>query len=63
MKVGDLIRLLESHGWTHVRTSGSHRTFKHSGHRKLITVAGNRGVDIPAGTLRAILKEAQLEGK
>ncbi|MBL8231001.1 MAG: type II toxin-antitoxin system HicA family toxin [Bryobacterales bacterium] len=30
VKVRDLVRLIESDGWRHVRTTGSHRHFKHS---------------------------------
>jgi predicted RNA binding protein YcfA (HicA-like mRNA interferase family) len=63
MKVRDVIRLLESKGWQHVRTSGSHRIFKHPNQAKLVTVAGKPGEDIPTGTLRTILKDSGVEGK
>jgi predicted RNA binding protein YcfA (HicA-like mRNA interferase family) len=29
MKVRDLIKLVERDGWQHVRTTGSHRHFRH----------------------------------
>jgi predicted RNA binding protein YcfA (HicA-like mRNA interferase family) len=29
MKVRDVIKKLEADGWVHVRTTGSHRQFKH----------------------------------
>lgn len=41
MKVRDLVRLLESNEWQHVRTAGSHRIFKHPVKPKLVTVAEN----------------------
>ena len=61
LKVRDLLRLLEKDGWRLARTRGSHRQFKH--HRKpiTVTVAGKAGVDVPPGTLNAILKQAGLK--
>jgi len=62
LKVRDLIKLIESEGWRHVRTAGSHRIFKHPVKPKVITVAGKPGEDVPTGTLKGILKNAGLEG-
>ncbi len=61
MKVRDLIRLLEREGWQHVRTSGSHRQFRHLTKRGTVTVAGKPSIDVPAGTLSSILKSAGLK--
>lgn len=61
MKVRDLIRLLEDDGWYLVRTRGSHRQFKHLTKAGTVTVAGKAGVDIPPGTLNAILKQSGLK--
>ncbi|HBY63227.1 MAG TPA: addiction module toxin, HicA family [Solibacterales bacterium] len=63
MKVRDLIRLIESDGWKHVRTTGSHRHFKHSAKPHVVTVPGSPGDDIPVGTLKAILRSAGVEEK
>ena len=63
VKVGDLIRLIESDGWKHVRTTGSHRHFKYSTKPHVVTVPGRPGDDIPVGTLKAILRSAGLEEK
>lgn len=63
VKVRDLIRLIESDGWSHVRTTGSHRHFKHASKPHVVTVPGNPGHDIPFGTLKAILKSAGLEDR
>ncbi len=60
MKVREVIRLLERDGWQHVRTTGSHRQFRHPAKPGTVTVAGNLGVDMPIGTLRSILKRAGL---
>ena len=62
LKVRDLIRMLEAGGWVLRSTKGSHRQFKHSGKPMIVTVPGHPGKDVPAGTLRAILKSAELKG-
>jgi predicted RNA binding protein YcfA (HicA-like mRNA interferase family) len=61
VKVRDLIRLLQDDGWYLARTRGSHRQFKHPGKAGTATVAGKPGVDVPPGTLNAILKQAGLK--
>ena len=61
MKVRDLVRMLEEDGWKLVRTRGSHRQFKNTKRAGTVTVAGKSGVDVPAGTLNAILKQAGLK--
>lgn len=61
MKVGELIRLLEDGGWRLARTRGSHRQYKHANKPGVVTVAGKPSVDVPRGTLNAILKQAGLK--
>jgi predicted RNA binding protein YcfA (HicA-like mRNA interferase family) len=61
VKVRDLIRLLESDGWRLKTVRGSHRQFKHPRKRMVVTVSGQFGKDVPMGTLKAILKAAELE--
>lgn len=61
MKVRELIRLLEEDGWQLNRTRGSHRQFKHPTKPGTVTVAGKEGLDIPPGTLHAILKQASVK--
>ncbi len=63
MKVRELIRLVESDGWEHVRTTGSHRHFKHPSKPNVLTIPGHFGDDVPKGTLKSILKAAGLEEK
>jgi len=43
MKVREVIRLLEKHGWLEMRSRGSHRHFKHPNQAFVITVPGNDG--------------------
>lgn len=61
MKVKELIALLESDGWTLVRTKGSHRQFQHHSKPGTVTVAGKPSVDVPPGTLNSALKQAGLK--
>jgi predicted RNA binding protein YcfA (HicA-like mRNA interferase family) len=61
VKIRDVIRLLEEDGWYLARTKGSHRQFKHSAKSGAVTVAGKASIDVPAGTLNSILKQAGLK--
>jgi predicted RNA binding protein YcfA (HicA-like mRNA interferase family) len=61
VKVGELIRLLEGDGWRLARTRGSHRQYTHTSKPGTVTVAGRPSLDIPPGTLNAILKQAGLK--
>ena len=61
MKVREVIRLLQKHGWLEMRSKGSHRHFKHPDHASVITVPGNEGKELAPGTLNAILKKAGLK--
>ena len=60
-KVRDAIRLLEENGWVLQRTRGSHRQYRHSTRRGLVTVPGNPNSDVAVGTLNNILKQAGLK--
>ncbi|MGB8579757.1 MAG: type II toxin-antitoxin system HicA family toxin [Candidatus Sulfotelmatobacter sp.] len=61
MKVRDVIKTLEDNGWRLARTKGSHRQYHHPSKPGTVTVAGHASVDIPAGTLNNILKQAGLK--
>ena len=61
MKVRDLIYLLEEDGWRLARTRGSHRQFKHPDKPATVTVAGKPSLDVPPGTLNAILRQTGLK--
>jgi predicted RNA binding protein YcfA (HicA-like mRNA interferase family) len=60
VKVGELLRLLADNGWRLARTRGSHRQYTHASKPGTVTVAGKPSVDVPPGTLNAILKQAGL---
>jgi predicted RNA binding protein YcfA (HicA-like mRNA interferase family)/predicted RNase H-like HicB family nuclease len=60
VKVGELIRVLEEDGWWLARMRGSHRQYKHASKPGTVTVAGKPSLDVPPGTLSAILKQVGL---
>ncbi|CCQ50178.1 type II toxin-antitoxin system HicA family toxin [Crocosphaera watsonii WH 8501] len=60
MKIREVIKLIENDGWYLVRTRGSHRQFKHPSKSGLVTIPGKLSDDIAIGTLKNILKQAQL---
>ncbi len=59
-KVRDAIRMVERDGWERVRTSGSHRQFKHPEKVGTVTIAGHPGDDVAPGTWLSILRQAGL---
>ena len=61
MKVRDVIRLIETDGWYHIATRGSHRQFKHPWKTGRVTVPGKPRDDLAPGTLNSILKQAGLK--
>jgi len=62
-KVRDLVRILESKAWRLKTTRGSHRQFLHLHKGMVVTVPGQQGKDVPTGTLRAILRSAEIDPK
>jgi predicted RNA binding protein YcfA (HicA-like mRNA interferase family) len=61
MKVRDAIRLIESDGWYHVVSKGSHRQYKHPQKPGRVTIPGKFNDDLAAGTFNSILKQAGLK--
>jgi predicted RNA binding protein YcfA (HicA-like mRNA interferase family) len=60
MKVRDAIKILEADGWRMDRQRGSHRIFRHGHKPGTVTVAGKPSIDLPAGTLVSIRRQAGL---
>jgi predicted RNA binding protein YcfA (HicA-like mRNA interferase family) len=60
VKVREIIRLLEAGGWRQLRQKGSHRSFKHPSKSMVVTVPGHPSDDLPVGTLKSILKKAEI---
>jgi|SRR5437016_12771911 len=42
-------------------SKGSHRAFRHPAKPMVVTVPGNRNDDLPLGTLKSILRKAEIE--
>ena len=62
MKVSEIIKIIEKDGWMLVRQKGSHKQFKHRRKKGLVTVSGHKmSDDIAPGTLKSILKQAQIK--
>lgn len=57
MDIRRIIKLLETEGWWHVRTRGSHHMFQHPVRPGTVTVPHPRK-DIPRGTLKSIERQS-----
>ena len=62
MTVREVIRLLERDGWRLDRQRGSHRQYRHPTKTGTVTVSGNLGSELRAGTLSSVLRQAGLKG-
>ena len=64
MKVREAIKIIEKDGWYLVRQKGSHKQYKHSLKKGLVTIAAHKQSDeIAPGTLSSIFKQAQIDKK
>jgi len=61
IKVKEIIKLIENDGWFLVRQKGSHRQFNHPTKKGTVTIAGKPSDDLPKGTQKNILKQAELK--
>ena len=61
MKVKEVIKILEQDGRYLAKTRGSHRQYKNPIKKGKVTVAGKPSKDVPIGTLKSILQQAQLD--
>jgi len=61
MKVREVMKILESDGWSLVTVKGSHMQYKHPYKPGRVTLAGKRNDDLAPGTLNSILKQAKLK--
>lgn len=60
LKLGEIIKLIETDGWYLAATRGSHRQYKHPSKPGRVTVAGKPSAVLPPGTERSILRQAEL---
>jgi len=56
-----LCKILEQRGWVLKRITGSHHIYSKEGVDGIISVPVHSNRDLPTGTLRSIMKDAQLE--
>ena len=62
MKVKEIIKIIENDGWYVVRQKGSHKQYKHSIKRGLVTIPVHRlSDDLSQGLENSILKQAGLK--
>jgi len=61
MKVRAVLRMLKDDGWTEVARRGIHRQLRHPHKTGRVTLAGKPSDDLAPGTLKSILKQANLE--
>ena len=61
MKVRDLIKMIERDGWRYMYTTGNHRHFKHPEKSGKVTVPGHPSDEVTPGTLKSILRQADLQ--
>jgi predicted RNA binding protein YcfA (HicA-like mRNA interferase family) len=61
LKVRDVIKKIEDHGWKLARTRGSHRQFHSSNESWNSDNRWYPSAEIPPGTLNSILKQAGLK--
>jgi predicted RNA binding protein YcfA (HicA-like mRNA interferase family) len=61
MKYREFTRMLKDDGWQLEKQEGSHQKWAHPEKSAKVTVAGHPNDDIPAGTLKAMLKQAGLK--
>ena len=60
-KVSDIIKIIEKDGWVLSRQNGSHRQYKHSIKKGLVTISCHKlSKDVPVKTLKSILRQAQI---
>ena len=61
VKVREIIRRIEQDGWIHVRTTGSHRHYKHPTKSGIVTIPGKPSDTLRPGTENSILRQAKLK--
>jgi len=65
MKVRDVIAILQANGFVLDRQKGDHRQFEGLVRemRRIVTVPGRLGDDLPRGTLASIRRQSGLPGR
>lgn len=61
MKISKILKILKEDGWILIKTTGSHRQFKHPAKPGKVTVAGKSSIDVTLDILNSIIKQAGLK--
>ncbi|MFW6102341.1 MAG: type II toxin-antitoxin system HicA family toxin [Chloroflexota bacterium] len=56
LKAGEVIKILEQHGFTLVSQRGSHQKWRNDDMAKQVIVPYHKGKQLPLGTLRSIIE-------
>ncbi|NJL79104.1 MAG: type II toxin-antitoxin system HicA family toxin [Richelia sp. RM2_1_2] len=56
-----MCKILEKQGWELKRITGSHHIYSKEGIDEIISVPVHSNRDLPIGTLKSIMKDAELE--
>ncbi|WP_340092797.1 type II toxin-antitoxin system HicA family toxin [Nostoc punctiforme] len=59
-RYGNLPVLVEQEGWALQRTTGSHHIYENPEVEKILSIPVHRNQDLKVGTLKALMKIAQL---
>lgn len=60
LRAHELVRVLKRAGFVERRQQGSHLILQHPETRRMVVVPMHQGRDIPPGTLRGILRDAEI---
>jgi predicted RNA binding protein YcfA (HicA-like mRNA interferase family) len=60
-KFKEVRRILSLNGWTKVRQTGSHETWRSSDGTRSVTVAGKNSDTVPVGTLVGMRRDTGLD--
>ncbi|MCG9893194.1 MAG: type II toxin-antitoxin system HicA family toxin [Thermosynechococcaceae cyanobacterium MS004] len=55
-----LCKIIERKGWALKRVTGSHHIYEKMGVEQILSIPVHRGQDLKVGTLKALMKVAQL---
>ena len=61
MKVREVIKPIEADGWFKIAQKDSHRQYKHGLKPGRVMIPGHPADNVAPGTLKSILKQAQLK--
>jgi len=61
LKISEILKIIEADGWYLVKTTGSHRQFKHPSKPGRTTVAGKPSDTLHPRTERSILNQAGID--